>query len=106
MGLRDFLNADHYLTTDTIAQYDRCLWDLHGMGNVTPSIVVVSLDGFVDWVTRTVEEWATPARTFLRERHNCELPRPSLRDASAGVRRPPSSPIGRPIATTPGASAS
>jgi hypothetical protein len=54
VGLRNFLNADHYSTTDTITQYDRYLRDLEGMGNVTPSVVVVSLDGFVDWATRTV----------------------------------------------------
>jgi hypothetical protein len=44
------------LTTDTIAQYDRYLRDLHVLGNVAPCVVVVSLDGFVDWVTRTLQE--------------------------------------------------
>ena len=65
VGLRAFLNADHYLTTDTIAQYDRYLRDLQGLGNVAPSVVVVSLDGFVDWVTRTLQERAVPHERTL-----------------------------------------
>jgi len=65
VGLRAFLNADHYLTTDTIAQYDRYLRDLQGPGNVAPSVVVVSLDGFVDWVTRTLREREVPHERTL-----------------------------------------
>jgi hypothetical protein len=65
VGLRAFLNADHYLTTDTIAQYDRYLRDLQVLGNVAPSVVVVSLDGFVDWVTRTLQERAVPHERTL-----------------------------------------
>jgi hypothetical protein len=65
VGLRDFLNADHYLTTDTITQYDRYLRDLQGLGNMAPSVLVVSLDGFVDWATRTLEERAVPHERTL-----------------------------------------
>jgi hypothetical protein len=65
VGLRAFLNADHYLTTDTIAQYDRYLQDLQVLGNVAPSVVVVLLDGFVDWVTRTLQEWVVPHERTL-----------------------------------------
>jgi hypothetical protein len=66
VGLRAFLNADHYLTTDTITQYDRYLRDLQGLqGNVAPSVLVVSLDDFVDWVTRTLEERAVPHERTL-----------------------------------------
>ena len=65
VGLRAFLNADHYLTTDTIAQYDRYLQDLQVLGNVAPSVVVVLLDGFVDWVTRTLQERAVPHERTL-----------------------------------------
>jgi hypothetical protein len=38
---------------------------IQGLGNVAPSVLVVSLDGFVDWATRTLEERVVPHQRTL-----------------------------------------
>ena len=79
VGLRAFLNADHYLTTDTIAQYDRYLRDLQVLGNVA-----LCRRRLARRLRRLGDAYAagaggaTRAHTVLRQRRDCGLSRPSL----------------------------